>query len=308
MKKKWIIIAAAVLAIAVLASVTIFVRTDRDSRKMQCELYFLNDAETTLVSERRAVKYKSSADILENIVLELVKGPKASGNKRIMSKNVTLNSLTMENGGNVCVDFSSSYLTGDSTRDALSTYAVVKTLSSVNNVYGVKVTVDGEELKNADGTAMEYLTSADINLPTDTYTSEMKNIALYFPEKETNKLRKEDRIVKIIDQQPVEQYIINELINGTQDGALNNALNKDTTLLSVDVYNDICFVNFKSDFTEKNSGNEDKEKTVIYSIVASLTELANVRRVQFLLDGKKADKFGSINIGNPFTRNASMFN
>lgn len=307
MKRK-IIIFIMLLCIAAAVITVALVTGESDSRRMRCELYFLNDAETTLVAETRDVKYHSSADILGNIVTELVKGPKSSGYRRIMDKNVQLNSLVMENGGNVAVDFSEEYLTGDSTRDALSTYAVVKTLSAVNNVYGVKVTVNGEEMKNDDGTAMGYLSSADINLPTDTYTSEMKQTALYFPEKSTGRLKKETRTVKIIDQQPLEQYIINELISGTQDDELISVLDKTTTLLSVDTYKDICFVNFKSDFAEKNSGSEEKEKMIIYSIVASLTELSHIRRVQFLLDGKKADKFGSISISNPFTRNVSMFN
>lgn len=307
MKRKIIIMAAAAAVIAA-AAAAVLLNMDGDSSRMRCELYFLNDAETTLVSETRSVKYKTSADILGNIVTELIKGPKASGHRRVMKKNAVLNSITMEDGGNVSVDFSGGYLTGDSTRDALSTYAVVRTLSAVNNVYGVKVTVDGEELKRDDGTVIEYLTASDINLPTDTYTSEMKQTALYFPEKSTGKLIKENRTVKITDQQPLEQYIINELINGTQDSALISPLNKDTVLLSVETYNDICFVNFKSDFTEKNSGSESKEKTVIYSIVASLTELSHIRRVQFLLDGKKAAKFGNIDISNPFTRNSNMIN
>lgn len=307
MKRKIIVIAAAAAVIfAVVAAVLI--NLDGDSSKLRCELYFLNDTETTLVSETRSVKYKTSADILGNVVTELIKGPKASGHRRVVNKNAVLNSVTVEDGGNVSVDFSGGYLTGDSTRDALSTYAVVRTLSAMNNVYGVKVTVDGEELKRDDGTVIEYLTASDINLPTDTYTSEMKQTALYFPEKSTGKLTKENRTVKITDQQPLEQYIINELISGTQDGTLVSALNKDTVLLSVDTYNDICFVNFKSDFTEKNSGSEEKEKTVIYSIVASLTELSHIRRVQFLLDGKKADKFGNIDISNPFMRNSNMIN
>lgn len=300
MKRK-LIIFAVVSAVVLSAVFTLRVNTDGDGRKMRCELYFLNDAETTLVSEIRSVKYRGTEDVLENIVTELIKGPRKSGHKRVVNKNVVLNSIVTENSGNVSVDFSKEYFTGDSTRDALSTYAVVRTLSAVNGVYGVKVTVEGEELKRDDGTVIEYLAASDINLPTDTYTSEMKQIALYFPDKNNGKLKKENRTVKITDQQPLEQYIINELINGPQDGGLNPVLDKDTVLLSVDTYNDICFVNFKSDFAEKNSGNAEKEKTIIYSIVTSLTDLQHICRVQFLLDGKKTEKFGNINISNPFT-------
>ena len=49
-----------------------------------------------------------------------------------------------------------------------------------------------------------------------------------------------------------------------------------------------------------------KEKMTIYSIVDSLTELDNIQRVQFLMDGKKVDNFGNINIGSMFGRDGSI--
>ena len=72
----------------------------------------------------------------------------------------------------------------------------------------------------------------------------------------------------------------------------------------MEIYEDICFVNLKSDFTEKNSGNAAKEKLAVYSIVDSLTELKNIKRVQFLMDGKRVDKFGELDIKYPISRNS----
>ena len=39
------------------------------------------------------------------------------------------------------------------------------------------------------------------------------------------------------------------------------------------------------------------------SIVDSLTELGHIKRVQFLMDGKKVNSFGNMSIKNPFSRN-----
>ena len=58
--------------------------------------------------------------------------------------------------------------------------------------------------------------------------------------------------------------------------------------------------NFQAD------GTAEKEKMTIYSIVDSLTELDNIQRVQFLMDGKKVDNFGNINIGSMFGRDGSI--
>ena len=94
----------------------------------------------------------------------------------------------------------------------------------------------------------------DINLSTDTYNSETREIALYFPNKDGNKLVMETRTIKVTDQQPLAQYIINELIKGPENKELSVPLSKDTVLLSVETSDNICFVNFKANFTDKNSG------------------------------------------------------
>lgn len=309
MKKKTIIIfSAAIAAVAAAIVLILLLNNDHSMQKVRCELYFLNEAGTTLVSEEHEVKYYDAENLKENVVLQLIKGPDDARNKRVIGKDVEILSVVTEEDGNVVVNFSEEYQTDDSTKNALSAYAVVKSLCALENVNRVKVVVNGEDLKSDDGTTIGYLTSEDINLPTDTYTSETREIVLYFPRRDSESLYKEKRTVKVTDQQPVEQYIINELISGPQDDMLNPSLGKDTTLLSVDTYEDICFVNFKSNFIEKNSGNGDKEKMAVYSIVNTLTELENIKRVQFLVDGKKAEQFGSMNIKNPFGRNSVIIN
>lgn len=304
-KKLNTIIAAFAIIILVVPFFCIISGRDKNTNKTICELYFLNESATTLICEEREIRHHNFTDLKENIVNQLIKGPKEARNKPVIDKDTELIEITEDTDGNVVVNFSENYQTTDNTKNALSTYAVVKSLCALDGVTSVKVVVEGDDLQNDRGTAIGYLTSTDINLPTDTHTGETKKITLYFPDKETGMLNKEERTVKVTDQQPVAQYIINELIAGTENERYNQSLNKATTLLSVDTYGDLCFVNFKADFLEKNSGNEEKERLAIYSIVNSLTELSNIKRVQFLMDGKRVERFGAVDIRNPFGRNSS---
>ena len=59
---------------------------------------------------------------------------------------------------------------------------------------------------------------------------------------------------------------------------LSVPLSKDTILLSVETSDNICFVNFKANFTDKNSGTAEKEKMTIYSIAVSYTHLDVYKR------------------------------
>lgn len=307
MNKKIAIPVFTAAAIAVISALAAMILSgDKNIQKTKCELYFLNDAGTTLVSEEREIKYHRAADLYENVVLQLIKGPNDARNRRVIEKDAELIGVTQEEQGNLVVNLSGNYITEDSTRNALGAYAVVKSLCELSGVYRVKVVIDGDDLQNGDGAVIGYMSSEDINLPSDTYTSETRTITLYFPDKGMDTLYSEKHTVQVTDQQPMEQYIISELIKGPSDDTLTASLNSATSLLSVDTYGDICFVNFKADFTDKNSGSEQKEQMAIYSIVDSLTELANIKRVQFLMDGKRVENFGSMNIKNPFGRNSEI--
>ena len=300
-----IIIALSAVVILLILLIALIFGNDSASDKKICQLYFLNDSGTTLVEEEREIKHHNFSDLKENIVHQLIKGPKDTRNKAVIARKTDLIDIIEDENGNVIVNFTKDYISEDSTKNALGAYSVVKSLCFLEDVKSVKVVIEGEDLLNDAGVSLGYMSATDINLPTDTHTGETKNIVLYFPNKETGMLNKEERTVKVTDQQPVEQYIINELISGTENTQYNQALNKSTTLISVDTYGDLCFVNFKDDFLEKNSGSEEKERIAVYSVVNSLTELENIKRVQFLMDGKKVAKFGDLDIDNPFGRNSS---
>ena len=53
-------------------------------------------------------------------------------------------------------------------------------------------------------------------------------------------------------------------------------------------------MNFAFSFVEKNSG--EGAEAAVYSIVNSLTELPGIKGVQILIDGKKLDRIGDVDI------------
>ncbi|MCH5209872.1 MAG: GerMN domain-containing protein [Oscillospiraceae bacterium] len=304
--RKVFIPAVAIIAVIIAVIIFFIVRDDYNSQKYNGELYFFNDSATAIEAESREIKYKDNQDLAEEIIKALMKGPESGRHLRIIERNADLLSVSGVDTRSALVNFSGNFITGDSTKDILAVYAVVKSLCATDIIDSVKVVIEGKDLSTSDGSIIGYLSNQDINLPGDTYTSENREVTLYFPERGLGKLQREVRNIKVTDQQPIAQYIINELIKGSNNEELTSALSKDTVLLSVETSDNICFVNFKSSFLDKNSGAADKEKMVIFSIVDSLTELYNIERVQFLMDGKKVDMFGNINIGSMFGRDESL--
>ncbi len=305
MKKK--ILPTFVIILVFLALVvTAIIRSGRSIHKFPSELYFLNEAGTSLMLENREIKYRSEDELPRLVIEELIKGPDYSERRRTLEHNTEILDIDMTDKRNIVVNFSENYKSGDAVKDMMTAYSVVKSLCGIYYVNSVKVTAGGQDIINPDGNPIGYLTSGDINLVTDTNTTETREIKLYFTRKGYDKLVSEMREIKVTDQQPIEQYIINELIKGPAVKENEKTLSHNTVLTSVDIEDGICFVNFKQNFLDKNSGNQQKEILAVYSIVDSLTELPSVQRVQFLIGGKKVDTLGTININSMFGRNEDM--
>lgn len=299
------IISVVSIVVLLLIAVTVFaVLTGQNTTKGEFTLYFLNDSESTLVSEKRTLRYRDNDELIHEILDILVKG--SDKNKPVINKRTRINSVERLEDNKAIVDFNYRFISGDTAKDVLSAYAVVKTLCGIEGIDSVKVTVEKNDIPTSEGKPIEFLTDADINLSTDTNTGETKEVVLYFEDKQTGKLSPETRNIKVNDQLPLAQYVINELIQGTAESGHTDVLSKDTVLIGVNISDNICFVNFENSFLNKNSGSSEREELAVYSIVNSLTELNNIARVQFLIDGKKEEKFGSVDFGGLFERNMKM--
>lgn len=300
MKKK--IIVAAVIGLAVIvafAGIRFFESESRD--KINLNMYFLNGKESTLVAEEQTVEYSDKEDIFEKVLENLIKG--GSKGNGIADKKTVVNSVTHDENG-VAADFSEEFLTEDVTHNTFAVYATVKTLCQLPGVKAVKVTVDGNAVTSADGTELGFLSGDNINVEKN--STDNKYAALYFADKNTGKLRKEIRKINVTDSQSIEQCILNELAAGPKNNELESVISSDTSVISVQTTDGTCFVNFSPSFVSKNSGSKEKEMRAVYAVVNSLTELDSVKNVQFLVEGKKSDSFGSISIDGTFYRNDSM--
>lgn len=135
-----------------------------------------------------------------------------------------------------------------------------------------------------------------------------KEVTLYFANKKyvdsgdesIEKLISENRTIEYNDL-TLEEAIVRELIVGPKDkDNLYTEIPENAKLLSVEVKDKIAYVDFASDGM---NGGSLQETFTINQIVASLVQLDNVDKVQFLLDGKEAESLmGHFDIRYPFEK------
>ncbi len=307
-RKKTVVAILAMLAAAAAVAVGVIahINYDRSLLAQNVDLYFMNEDNTGIVAETRSIRYRDDSDLLRNTVTQLMRGPTTPHKNRCIPRSAIVKLMQWDGATRFIVDFSDDFITDDAVRNVLETYAVVKTLCSTGCVSEVKVTVGGAPVTDRDGNELGFISASDINLEDEEYSSEMRDIVLYFADRSEKSLISEERTIKITDQQPIEQYIINELIKGPKTGEGQPLLSKNTVLISVDVDDMICYLNFKSSFIKENIGGGDHERLVIYSIVNTLTEIESISQVQFYMDGKRVENFGSVPISDYLARDLNI--
>jgi germination protein M len=122
-------------------------------------------------------------------------------------------------------------------------------------------------------------------------------LRLYFANEDNTKLKLEIRYVDSTDIKDsasnMATAIINELIKGPSDERMfKRTVPAEAKLRSpVSIKNKVATVDFSKEFKSKHPGGKDAEKMTIYSIVNSLTELEEIEKVKFLIEGKEQKEY-----------------
>ena len=103
--------------------------------------------------------------------------------------------------------------------------------------------------------------------------------------------------------------LVKELISGPAKGSLLQATIPQETKVhsNVLIKEGIATVDLSKDFIDKHKGGKKNEQLTLYSIVNTLTELKDVKSVQFKIDGKVNKEFkGSYQLDVAFPRSAYL--
>lgn len=114
-------------------------------------------------------------------------------------------------------------------------------------------------------------------------------ILLYFKNIEENKIVPEMRKVDAnnLIKYPYE-YLINLLLNGSNNQSLKNTIPNDTKLNSVELKGDVLYINFSNEFV--NAQSEDEEN-VINQVLFTVTQLNEVNGIKILIEGEEDKSF-----------------
>ena len=118
-------------------------------------------------------------------------------------------------------------------------------------------------------------------------------VSLYFPNKETNEINPEARLIDIKEIiNDAYEKLANLLIEGPKNEKNKKVIPEGTKLNKTYLEQDCVVLDFSNEFL--NYTNETEKENSIKCIVNTLTELTEINKVKILIDGNENEQFNEI--------------
>ncbi len=267
-------------------------------------VYYLKQSGTELTQDYYVVQAEEPENIVTELWNQFISVPEGEDNISAFPPNISLLGVKIEDRV-LYFDFSKEYRELEQEREVLLRAAIVLTFTQIPDVDSVAITIENQPLTDSTGNPIGVQTSSNFvdifgkGLNSATRTT----LTLYFSNETGDKLVKETREVAFENSYPVEQYVVNLLIEGPKEEGHKATLPSNLKILGVSVKDNICYVNFDSSFVS-NALTDLKDYMSVYSVVNSLAELTGVRKVQISIDGATNVKFkDNISLAEPLDRN-----
>lgn len=273
-------------------------------------IYFKKKNENVLTEEIRLMEVSGKTDASDRAkfaISQIIKGPVKEAGEALLPKETKLLKITIENKV-ATVNMSEHFSLVKGTQALVLRLSMVSTLCAIDGIDGIVIQVNGSPIvSETTGKEFGVLSSENIAFNTDDTVSEAEQtITLYFPEKNGSSLKAEKRKVKVQNSLSLEKTVINELLKGPKKEKLSRSISEDVKLLGIETKDNVCFVNFSSEFISKTPSGSLATTLALYSVVNTLCELDNVESVQVLVNGETGAELGNLVLDIPYEKNNEL--
>ncbi len=132
-----------------------------------------------------------------------------------------------------------------------------------------------------------------------------QTVNVYFSDQNAEYLIPEQR--EIPDSPNAVENTLQELIKGPKEEGHLATIPEGTEVEGVDISDELVAVNFSRAFVDNHPGGSASELMTVYSVVNSVTEVAGVNSVEFLVEGQALESLaGHLDLTQPVERDDSL--
>ncbi len=262
--------------------------------KNKYQVYYVSNSETKVEMHEHDMKATTQEEMLNELITCLSTMPEKLEYKAPFAMGFQVLDVVLEDG-KVALDVDAGYYKLSPTTEVLIRAAIVRTLTQIEGINYVGITVEGNQLFDAAGELVSWMNAEQFinNDGNEINTYELTRVKLYFANETGDKLIAAYREKHYSTNTALERFVVEELIAGPsgQIAGLYPSINPQTKIINVMTKDGICYVNLDASFL--TVVNNVSIEVAIYSIVNSLVELNNVNKVQILINGEVPSTFST---------------
>ncbi|MGI6713392.1 MAG: GerMN domain-containing protein [Bacillota bacterium] len=275
------------------------------------KLYYGDANNEKFVTEERDITYAEKEDKYKIALEALLKGPQNNNYRANIPSDVQIYG-TIKQNSNLIVDFSQNFNRfSGSVAEIIGVGSVVNTLTQFQEIKRVKILVEGNELIGPSGQPrgfMESFSSEANQKEENPAKTKKEQVILYFGNKNADAVVKETRNIEIASnatREDIIRKILEELIKGPQRTDLVRTIPPEVKVKSVEIKDKIAYVDFSEEMHTKHWHGAAGESMTINSLVNTLTEFSDIKKVKMTVDGNPMNIEHTV-LDQPIERNTKM--
>ncbi len=273
-----------------------------ETAKNEITVYYLTDyknyedySQGKAMMSPETVELKQGDDPLHEALAALVAEPEDESLHAPIPSGAVIQSYDID-GNSISVDISSRYTDRTGMDLVASNYCIVLTLCGMEDIESVSIYVDG--IPQSLG-----MTADDVLLSDSEADPYEKDICLYYVGESGDFLIPEYHALTVDDSTILARYVIEELLRGPISERSYSAIPEGTELNSIEVRDGVCYVDFSSEFIRCAPEDIGAARLCVYSIVNSLTEIADIEAAGITVEGGEMEWYSGIPLSGPLERN-----
>jgi len=278
-------------------------KNQKEEEESGYQIWYMNQKETKLTYEYRAIQTQDTEEILTEILNALQESPMDENYKPLLAGNVHIENYELENN-QLYLNFSAEYIDMPKAYEVLCRAGLVRTFCQIPGVDYVGFRVGNQPLMDLNGNAVGLMNEDQFieNAGEEINAYKTADLTLYYTNEAGDKLVKQRVAMEYNSNISLEKLIVERLIQGPPFKGAFATIPESTKLLSIAVKDGICYVNLDQGFLEM--AYNVTESIPIYSIVNSLIENTSIQKVQISINGETNLVFReSINFDTIFEKN-----
>ncbi|HAQ51650.1 MAG TPA: hypothetical protein DCR12_02670 [Lachnospiraceae bacterium] len=300
MKKKLISLAL------VLAFILLCLGGCSSNSKDKYTVYYLDINKSVLVPKEYEVQSTKVDDVIEELLGVLSNDTDSPKYFQPIPSDVKVKECKL-NEGNLIIDFSGDYYSIKDTKEVLTRAAITKTMLQIEGVNKVTFYVSNKQLVDENGNVVSSMTNDSF---IDNYGDESsflvkKGLSLYYATEDGESLICEKKFVDVDERKFIADVVLDNIRKKPDVDNAKVAVPEDTKVLYTAISDGVCYVTLDSTLLTEKS--DISNKAIIYSIVNSLCDSADVKTVVIKISNTNAKtQQNNLEISGTYVADKSM--